>query len=227
MNQILKKTFEDTKLLIIFFVIILSLWSFVELTSLVTANSTAQIDEAVVLFFRTAGDLSDPLGPRWVEEMMRDITGLGGVGFLVFVTLSVCVFLYLSGRKKAAFTVLIGITFGLIISFSLKYGFDRPRPELVPHGSFVYTSSFPSGHAMMSSLVYFTLAGLLAQQTTLKRMRTYFFVLASILAVSIGISRVYLGVHWPSDVLAGWILGSATALLIYFAYRAWNNALAA
>lgn len=210
---------HDSKQLLIFFSVSLLIFLFVQLAGYVMAGGTSSVDEQIVLAFRTATDLSDPIGPKWVEEMMRDVTALGGVGMLVFMTFCVLVYLLMDGYKKAALVLLLGIATGMLVSFSLKYGFTRPRPDLVPHGSFVYTSSFPSGHAMMSALVYFSLAGLLSQLQFRRSVKSYFFFLAFILTISIGISRVYLGVHWPTDVLAGWMVGSGWALLTYFIAR--------
>lgn len=210
---------KDSKQLLLFFSVSLLIFLFVQLAGYVMAGGTASLDEQIVLGFRTATDLSDPIGPKWVEEIMRDVTALGGVGILVFMTFCVLVYLMMDGYKKVALLLLLGIATGMLVSFSLKYGFTRPRPDLVPHGSFVYTSSFPSGHAMMSALVYFSLAGLLSQLDFKRRVKTYFFFLAFLLTVSIGVSRVYLGVHWPSDVIAGWLVGSGWALLIYFVAR--------
>jgi len=210
---------KDNKQLLLFFSVTLVIFLFVQLAGYVMAGGTAILDEKIVLAFRTATDLSDPIGPKWIEEMMRDITALGGVGMLVFWTFCVMVYLLMDGYKKAALVLLLGIATGMLMSFSLKYGFTRPRPDLVPHGSIVYTSSFPSGHAMMSALVYFSLAGLLSHLPFRQSIKRYFFFLAFVLSISIGISRVYLGVHWPTDVIAGWLAGSGWALLTYFVAR--------
>lgn len=210
---------HDSKQLILFFSVTLLIFLFIQLAGYVMSGGTTSVDEQIVLAFRSATDLSDPIGPKWVEEIMRDVTALGGVGILAFMTFCVLVYLLMDGYKKAALVLLVGIATGMLVSFSLKYGFTRPRPDLVPHGSFVYTSSFPSGHAMMSALVYFSLAGLLSHLQFRRRVHTYFFFLAFILTISIGISRVYLGVHWPTDVLAGWLVGSGWALLTYFVAR--------
>ncbi|MFW8589387.1 phosphatase PAP2 family protein [Glaciecola sp. 2405UD65-10] len=220
--QTIKLLLKDTRQLSIFIIISIALFAFINLAALVMAESTLAIDTRLLLLFREQNDLSDPLGPKWVEEMMRDITALGGVGMLVIVTLVVTIFLLIIKKPKAALLVLIGIATGMLVSFSLKYGYSRPRPDLVPHGSYVYTSSFPSGHAMMSSLVYFTIAGLLAQQNTQQRIRIFMFTLATFITLAIGVSRVYLGVHYPSDVIAGWIVGTSWAMLIYFVYR-WSH----
>ncbi|MBU3016858.1 phosphatase PAP2 family protein [Paraglaciecola agarilytica] len=210
---------KDSKQIGLFILLSIACWLFIELAGVVIADKTMQIDEQLVLLFREPFDLSDPIGPKWVEELMRDITALGGVGILVMVTLIATTFLLLSGQKKAALLVLLGIATGMVLSFSLKYGFSRPRPDLVPHGSYVYTSSFPSGHAMMSSLVYFTVGEMLAQQQSKRKLKTFFYSVAAVFTISIGLSRVYLGVHYPTDVLAGWLVGCSWALLIYFIYR--------
>ena len=102
---------------------------------------------------------------------------------------------------------------GIVLSSLLKAGFERPRPELVPHGSLVYTASFPSGHSMMAAVVYLTLGALLARAQPRRRLKVYLLALAVLVTVAVGISRVYLGVHWPTDVLAGWTIGGAWALL--------------
>lgn len=210
---------KDNRQLLLFFAISALLVLFVWIADFAIGGASSSLDESILLAFRNAQDLSDPIGPRWVEEMMRDITALGGVGILVSFSLIVFVYLLIGSNKNIAWAFFCIAVSGITLSFSLKYGFTRPRPDLVPHGSYVYTSSFPSGHAMMSSLIYFTIAGMLTQVTTKRRLKTYFFVIALILSISIGISRVYLGVHYPTDVLAGWLVGSGWALLAYFIVR--------
>ena len=190
-----------------------ALWGFIELAEEVLEGDTTSIDEAILLMLRSASDVSDPLGPAWLEEMMRDFTGLGGVGFLTLLTISVIGFLLVAGKPKAALAVLLAVGGGIVISTLLKAGFDRPRPDLVPHGSLVYTSSFPSGHSMMATTVSLTLGAMLARIMSQKRLRAYILVVSILVTLLVGVSRVYLGVHWPTDVLAGWLVGSAWALL--------------
>lgn len=204
---------KDTNQLILLFALAFCLWGFVELAELVMSGGTTSVDETLLLMLRNDADLSDPIGPMWIEELMRDITALGGVGVLTFVSLLALGFLLLEHKRKLALLLLVAIGSGMLISFSLKYGFTRPRPDLVPHGSYVYTSSFPSGHSMLSAVVYLTLASLLAQVQDRKRVKAYLYTTAIILTVMVGISRVYLGVHWPTDVLAGWTAGTFWALM--------------
>jgi undecaprenyl-diphosphatase len=191
------------------------IWLFVELADDVMEGDTTTVDERLLLMLRTPADTSDPIGPAWAEEAARDVTGLGGAGFLTFLTLASAGFLVIQRRRQLALYLLAAVASGTLVSTLLKLGFDRPRPELVPHGSLVYTSSFPSGHSMLSAVVYLTLGALLASAQTNLRLRAYLIGLAGVLAVSVGTSRVYLGVHWPTDVLAGWTAGAAWALLCF------------
>ncbi|HVR96386.1 MAG TPA: phosphatase PAP2 family protein [Thermoanaerobaculia bacterium] len=189
------------------------IWMFAELAGEVREGETKQIDEAVLLALRNPADRSDPLGPRWVEEMARDFTALGGVGVLTILTLAVCGFLVLDHKNRAALLVFVEVGGALVLSFLLKHGFQRPRPDLVPHGSYVYTTSFPSGHSMMSAATYLTLGALLARVQPRRRLKAYLLGLAVLLTLVVGFSRVYLGVHWPTDVLAGWTAGGVWALI--------------
>ena len=193
------------------------LYAFAKLADAVVEGETRDFDELLLLSLRSPADPSDPLGPRWLEEMMRDFTALGGVGVLSAVTLAVVGFLAMTRRRHAAATVAVSVLGGLLLSHALKWGFARPRPDLVPHGQAVYTQSFPSGHAMMSAVAYLTLGALLARTQPRRRAKLYFLAVAGLLTALVGVSRVYLGVHWPTDVLAGWTVGAGWALLCWTA----------
>lgn len=192
------------------------LWGFAALADEVLEGETRSFDQSVLLWFRVPGAPSDPIGPHWVEQMVADITALGGVTVLTVVTLIVLGYLIVVGKRGAALLVLMSIGGGTVISFLLKSLFDRPRPDIVPHAVEVATASFPSGHAMLSAVIYVTLGGLLARFLSGRRAKVYVVGVAVLMSVAIGISRVYLGVHWPTDVLAGWSLGAAWALLCWF-----------
>ena len=189
------------------------LWGFVELAQAVSGGTTRALDTRLILMMRNPADLSDPLGPAWVEELARDFTALGGVGFLTLLVLAVGGFVWLQRQRHLAWFLLLSVSSGVIVSQTLKHVFDRARPDLVPHGSFVYTASFPSGHSLMAAVVYLTLAALLARSLDRWRLKSYVMLLAIVTTVLVGASRVYLGVHWPSDVLAGWTVGAMWALL--------------
>ncbi|HEY8518926.1 MAG TPA: phosphatase PAP2 family protein [Gammaproteobacteria bacterium] len=190
-------------------------WLFAELADEVAEGETRAIDERLLLALRERDDPNDPLGPAWAEELARDVTGLGGAGVLGFVTLAGAGFLFLQGKRYLALYVLAAIGSGALLSLLLKSGFDRPRPDLVAHGQTVYTSSFPSGHAMLSAVTFLTLGALLASAQSSRRLRAYLLGLAALLSAAVGTSRIYLGVHWPTDVLAGWTAGAAWALVCW------------
>jgi undecaprenyl-diphosphatase len=197
-----------------------AVWLFLELADEVLEGDTAGVDEQLLLALRAPHDPSDPLGPPWFEELARDITGLGGAAILTFLTLASAGFLALQRKLHLAVYLLLAVGSGAALSTLLKMGFDRPRPELVAHGQAVYTSSFPSGHSMLSALAFLTLGALLASGQTNLPVRAYLIGLAAFLTMLVGASRVYLGVHWPTDVLAGWTAGAAWALLCWaFAER--------
>jgi undecaprenyl-diphosphatase len=189
-----------------------SLVLFGQLTDEVLEGETHAFDEAVLLALRHAADLSDPLGPGWFEDLMRDLTALGSLGVLSLMSLAAAGFLVLQGKRHLAVLVVVAVGGGMLVSTLTKLGFDRPRPDLVAHATRVYTASFPSGHAMMAAVTYLTLGALLARGQPRLRLKLYLIGLAATLTVLVGISRIYLGVHWPTDVLAGWTLGAAWAL---------------
>jgi undecaprenyl-diphosphatase len=194
-------------------------WGFVELADEVSEGDTQSIDETLLLSLRNPADHTDPLGPGWLEELARDFTALGGVGVLVLISLGTLGYLLLARRYRAALFASVAVPGGILLSTLMKLGFDRPRPDLVPHESIVYTASFPSGHAMMSAVTYLTLAALLIRVHSELRLKAYILVLAILLTLLVGMSRVYLGVHWPTDVLAGWTAGGAWASLCWLAMR--------
>lgn len=194
-----------------------ALWAFLNLASEVGEGETLAFDRRILLALRNPADLSDPVGSRSFEEAMRDVTGLGGVTVITLVTL-VGVLAFLFHRRWRHAAILAGtVLLADISSEALKVVYHRARPDLVPHGSYVYSASFPSGHSTLSAAMYLTLAMLAASLEPHRASKVMAYVLAALLILSIGFSRVYLGVHWPSDVLAGWALGGAWALAAWLA----------
>ena len=192
-----------------------ALWGFVEIADEVEDGESSDFDRTVILMLRTASDATDPLGPVWVEEAARDVTALGGIIVLALMVLAAAGYLLLERKHRTALLLVVAGGGGILLSSALKYGFSRPRPDLVPHITQVYTASFPSGHAMLSATVYLTLGALLASAQTDNRTKAYLIGLALLVTVLVGVSRIYLGVHWPTDVLAGWAAGAAWALSLW------------
>lgn len=164
---------------------------------------------------RSAEDPAEPLGPGWLQEAVRDFTALGSHGVLVTVGLAAVVFLLLCRRRPQAVVLAVALASGILVNHLLKLVFARPRPEVVDHLTTVYTPSFPSGHAMLSTLVYLALAMALARGHPNPAVPRLAYGFAALLAVLVGSSRVYLGVHWPTDVIAGWSFGLGWALLCW------------
>ncbi len=189
---------------------------FATLGNAIGRGSTHAFDEAVILAMRTPGNLADPVGPLWFEEMVRDFTALGSTGVLTLMVLAIAGFLAMTRKGYSALFVLLSVGGGVLISETTTWAYGRPRPDLVPHGAEVYSASFPSGHSMMSAVVYLTLGALLARTQSNRGVKSYVLSLAVMVTLLVGTSRVYLGVHWPTDVLAGWSLGGAWALLCWF-----------
>lgn len=200
------------------------LWGFVELADTVMEGETHEFDRWLLLLLRVPGDASDPLGPGWLEEAGRDITALGGVSVLTLITLLAGGFLVLQRKWRVALLLLAAVAGGLLLSSLLKFGFDRPRPDLVPHGALVYTASFPSGHSMLSAVVYLTLGAILASTERQRWVKAYLLGCGVSLTLLIGVSRVYLGVHWPTDVLAGWTAGAVWAASCWLVARTLQRA---
>ena len=171
-------------------------------------------DRAFLLALRT-GDAHDPIGPHWVEIMFLDLTSLGSYTIVTVITFAVTGFLLFDGRRGTALLVLAAVGGGTLLNNLLKYMFDRPRPDLVAHAVDVQTTSFPSGHAMLAATVYLTLGVLLARTQHRRSVRIYILALAAAITVLVGVSRVYLGVHWPTDVMAGWCAGAAWAAICW------------
>lgn len=188
------------------------LWGFAELAEAVNEKGTQQFDEAVLKALREPGSPHELIGPPWFEQSLRDVTALGSETVLTLLTVAVCFYLWIAGRGSLSLFAFLAVAFGTFITFALKDVFERPRPQLVPHILVEVTSaSFPSGHAMASAIVYLTLGTMLAEAAKTWWLKTYVMVVAIVLTLLIGSTRVFLGVHYPTDVLAGWAAGFAWA----------------
>ena len=204
---------HEVGILVAVFICASLIWAFGFIADEVVEGDTHKLDMAILMSLRT-GSPPDLLGPPWFEEMMRDITALGSYAFIIIIVSAAVGYLLLVRKWALALLTLGAVLGGMLISNLLKMGFDRPRPG-VEHAARVFTPSFPSGHAMLSAVTFLTLGALLTRANVDWRAKAYFLTVAVLLTIIVGCSRIYLGVHYPSDVLAGWCVGSAWALICW------------
>jgi undecaprenyl-diphosphatase len=197
-----------------------SLWAFLNIADEMGEGETDAIDRHLILLLRNPADLNDPIGSRNIEEAVRDVTALGGTTLITLVTLAAIASFAFHKKYKHALVMAAAVLLAWLSSDAGKLVYDRPRPDLVPHGAYVYSASFPSGHSTLAAATYLTLGMLVASLESRRRSKALAYGLAGLLLVAVGFSRVYLGVHWPSDVLAGWCLGATWALAGWIALRA-------
>jgi len=194
-------------------ILMLAVWTFIELADSVVDGETHRFDPWLLRALRRPDDLSVPIGPRWLQDVARDATALGGYFCLILFLLMTAGFLWLDKKRHLSEFLLGSAISGYLVSTVLKFFFQRPRPDVVPHLAHVISSSFPSGHSMNSAVIYLTLGTIIATSVARKRLKAYAIGVALFLTVVVGMSRVYLGVHYPTDVLAGWLAGLVWAIL--------------
>lgn len=193
---------------------------FVKLAGEVIEGDTQQFDEAVLSALRDPASPDVPIGPRWLRIAALDITALGSATVLGLTVFAVCGYLLMQGLTRYALFILLASSGGWLLNAMLKLLFNRSRPDVVPHLREVMTLSFPSGHAMTSAAVFLTLGALLMRISDRRLTRWYCMGVAMTATGLVGASRVYLGVHYPTDVLAGWLIGLSWALLCWAVERA-------
>lgn len=184
---------------------------FVELASEVLEGDLDAFDHAILTALRVAGDPGNPVGPHWLEDMARDITSLGGIAILTLVTAISAVYMLLTRRAGAALFIVLAVISGSLLSSGLKAVFERARPDAIFQAVPVFSASFPSGHATLSAVTYLTIGALLMRVQERRRAKIFVLGTAIFLTLLIGLTRIYFGVHWTTDVLAGWTLGAAWA----------------
>ena len=188
---------------------------FLMLAGEVIEGDTQAFDTKILQALRHSDDPSRPIGPPWMEESLLDLTAIGGPTVLGLVVLAVIGFLLLQTRFRTALFVAATWLSGEIVNSAMKHAFNRPRPTIVPHLREVFSTSFPSGHAMESAIVYLTLGTILMRVADSRLTKVYCLGIAVLLTVLVGTSRVYLGVHYPTDVLGGWIIGFVWASICW------------
>jgi len=211
------RKFERRELgwLVVGFSVCLLLWGFLALASEVMEGDTKALDTRILVSLRNADDPSRPIGPAWVESALLDLTAIGGPTVLALVVFAVVGFLALQTRYHTALVVLITAASGEVANIAIKNAFMRPRPTVVPHLREAFSTSFPSGHAMESAIIYLTLGAMLMRLAERRITKLYCMGMAIFVTFLVGMSRVYLGVHYPTDVLGGWIFGFMWASLCW------------
>ena len=196
-------------------IVVVALIAFAALAGEVVEGETRDFDHAVLAALGVPEDPAASTGPGWLAEVARDFTALGSTAVLIFVVAAGAGYLAMRARKTEAVSLVGAVGGGTVQSSVLKLGFDRPRPGFGSPLVEVYTTSFPSGHAMLSAVTYLTLGALVMRGEARIWMKSYVLALAIVTTLLVGASRIYLGVHWPTDVLAGWSVGAAWALLCW------------
>lgn len=204
---------REALLIAVFVTFALVLLGVIHLGSEISEDGTSSFDSWLIVALRQPGNLGVPIGPAWLRQVFVDITALGGVPLLTLIVLVTAGYLVAAGRHRTALLILVATASGSLLGQVLKFAFARVRPQLVPHLVEISTLSFPSGHALNSAVTFLTLGALLARAEPARRVRGYILVVAMALTLLIGFSRVYVGVHWPTDVIAGWAIGGSWALL--------------
>lgn len=180
---------------------------FAAIAAAVSSGLTQGADAWGLIAFRNPADLANPLGPAWLQASGRDFSGLGSNGVMAALVLAGSGLLAFARRRRAALFLANSFLGALALNTAIKHWVGRPRPELVPHAARVFTASFPSGHATVTSATCLAAALLLLRARSEPAYRSFAIVVTVALVAIIGASRLYLGVHWPTDVLAGWALG--------------------
>lgn len=183
-------------------------------------GETASLDTRVLLALRKASDLNVPAGPHWLQNYFENMTSLGSLAVLATIVFFTVLLLYLAKRSAAAGFLALSAFGAWCISNVVKTLVNRPRPPIVPHLVEVHDASFPSGHSTVSAATYLALALIGTALGSIPAHRPIFYGAAALVVIMIGMSRVYLGVHYPSDVLAGWIIGTSWTLLCWRFFRA-------
>jgi len=210
---------HELTLLLVGVAVLFLLVVFSRLASEVLEGETLTFDKRLLTALRDPADPSRPIGPAWLLGGALDVTALGSATVLGLVVFAVAGFLVLQGTWRTGTFVLVACSGAWFINAALKQVFQRPRPDVVPHLRDVMTLSFPSGHALVSAVVYLTLGALLMRVATRPITKWFCMGLAMLVTFLVGASRVYLGVHYPTDVLAGWLVGLSWALLCWLVER--------
>ncbi len=228
LRRLLRFAREELGVVVALGVIAGGIAAFVEIADDMTETDGQAMDQAVLDWMRPSADPTDAIGPDWLQTAMTDITALGGLSVLLLFALVATGVLLIQKKPFSAVMLAVSLAGGLLLSEVMKGVFERDRPPELHRAVETLNASFPSGHALLSTVFYLTLGVMLERAFARKRMKAYILGSAVVIAILVGISRVYLAAHWATDVLAGWALGAAWAMACWlFAYVVERRALKA
>jgi undecaprenyl-diphosphatase len=194
--------------------LVASAWVFIEvLDEIIEDDEAEEIDVWVMETLHRGPDQTVPIGPDWLVSAALDLTALGGPAVLTLMVALVAGYLALRRDFRNMWLVLIASVLGVTLNTLLKAVIGRERPPEAIRLAHETTASFPSGHSALSAIIYLTLGAILAASRTRRRERTYIIATALLLTGIVGVTRVYIGVHYPTDVLAGWSAGLCWTLV--------------
>jgi undecaprenyl-diphosphatase len=188
-------------------------WMFFAIADAVKENETKSIDEVILLALRADPAGKDPVGPPWLEYAMRDLSALGGGPVATLITVLVVGYLLIDRKPRLAIMLSVCALGTWAVMAAFKDLYARGRPVLIEPMYGAAGFAFPSGHASIAAALYVTLGFLIASHLPRRALRLYVIGVGAFLALLVGFTRVYIGVHYPSDVVAGWTVGLAWALL--------------
>lgn len=194
-------------------VIALGVMAFVELADDMTEADGQMFDLQVLHWLQPVA--GEPRGPWWLHEAAADLTSLGGISVLTLFAVIAFSFLLIQRKRLSALLLVVGLLGGVCLSEGLKALFERERPPLAYQAVETLNASFPSGHALLSTVFYLTVGVMLTRAFPQKRFKAFILGCAITIAMLIGLTRVYLGAHWASDVIAGWCAGAAWAMALW------------
>ncbi|MCA0369337.1 MAG: phosphatase PAP2 family protein [Proteobacteria bacterium] len=218
LTRLVAKARTELAVLSALFVAATGVLVFVEVADDMNEADGQAFDHHVLALMRPyADDPGRPWGPWWLKEAAADITALGGISVLGLFALIVIVFLLAQRKWLSAVLLPVGLAGGVALSEGLKAVFERERPPAAVQAVETINASFPSGHALLSTVFYLTVAVMLTRAFPQKRLKALVLGVGVLLALLVGVTRIYLGAHWASDVIAGWAVGAAWAMVLWLA----------